>query len=384
MTIITGLHISNFRNYQTVELSALPNGFIVLTGHNGAGKTNILEALSLFGQNRGLRKAGLEDMQSKQYPRPGWQIGMHTDSDLYGPIPMAIRFNPDTGRKILRLKKEDIKAQTAFLDYIQLLWLTPQMDSLFLDASTERRRFFDRMIYNGFDGAHAGRLTRYENALRQRSKLLTDEENLDPDPIWLDSLENDMAETGVAIAAARIDFIQRLNQANQLSAKHQSIKSFPLGHFAISGYLEDMLLKGAKAVAAEEAFRKTLSQSRRNDAQRGGAKEGVHKSDFQVTHQEKNMPADQCSTGEQKALLTGIILSYAQMLKAESQQMPILLLDEIAAHFDQEKREELFALLESFGSQIWMTGTEPEVFDRLQGKAYFMDINNNAIEKRAA
>lgn len=380
MTHISSLNLVNFRNYSETALDGLASGFVTLSGHNGAGKTNILEALSLFTQSRGLRKASLEDIQNIKHQSPAWQISIELETTPYGKIPMGMRYDPENKRRNMRINKAEAKAQAAVLEYMSMLWLTPQMDGLFLDTTSERRRFFDRMIYNGFDGAHAGRIARYDNALRQRAKILQDSEEK-PDPVWLDSLEHNMAETALAIAAARIDFITRLNKACASFATTGLLKSFPLGSFSIDGTIEAMLNKGQKAIACEDWFKDSLKKSRIYDASRGGAKEGPHKTDFLVKHLEKEMPAAQCSTGEQKALLTGIILSYAQMLRAEDQTMPILLLDEIAAHFDIGRRTELYDLLASFGGQVWMTGTEYEVFDGLESESQHFIVSNDQIKK---
>lgn len=372
------LTLTAFRNYELASLDKLGNNFIVLTGANGSGKTNILEALSLFAPGRGLRKSALDVMQNNELSQPSWAVSTRIASD-YGEIPMGVGYDQSSGRRITRIKGKDVRAQSELSEYMSLLWLTPQMDGLFLDSGSERRRFFDRMIFTSFDGAHAGRLTRYENAMRQRNKLLQDDEFNDT---WIDSLELDMAETGVAIAASRLDFIYRLNGASRKFAETGLLKSFPMGEFTAFGYLENKLAERHSAVSCEEQFLTLLRDSRRIDAKRGGTSDGPHKTDFKVQHLKKNMAASQCSTGEQKALLTGIVLAYAQMVREEKNIMPVLLLDEIAAHYDKDRRAELFALLYAMGGQVWITGTDQDIFINAAPETQFFTIEKGKIKQQ--
>ena len=247
------------------------------------------------------------------------------------------------------------------------------MDGLFLDGSSSRRRFFDRLVFT-FDPAHSGRITRYENALRQRSKLLQEGH---ADPVWVQGLEASMAETGVAIAAARLDFVQRLQAACDVAAKDEH-EAFPRSQLGLHGTLEELLLN-APALEVEDLFKYQLEQSRRLDATTGGAATGPHKTDVLTKYAAKNMPADQCSTGEQKALLIGIILAHSRLIKAERGVPPILLLDEVAAHLDDTRRHLLHDILLSLGGQVWLTGTDKALFDDLRGKAVFFEVNDSRI-----
>lgn len=379
MSYLRSLRLNNFRNYETLDLEGLCDQFIVLTGPNGSGKTNVLEAVSMLSPGRGIRKASPSELQNAHHdasnPADAWGVGATIQGE-YGHVPISVSFDPSTGRRLTRIKGEDSKSQSVLNEYLAILWLTPQMDQLFIGGSSDRRRFFDRMIYTAFDGAHAGRITRYENALRQRSKILQDGEG---EPAWLDGLERDMADTAVAIAASRLDFVYRLNAASQKFSQSGILKSFPMGTINAIGFVEQLLQQRLSATQVEERFMVSLVRSRKEDSFRGGAKEGPHKTDFGVQHLAKNMPADQCSTGEQKALLVGVILAYAQMVREEKQMMPVLLLDEIAAHFDAKRRDELYELLDAMGGQVWMTGTEKQIFGNLPKNTQFLSVDNGKI-----
>ncbi|MEC7028658.1 MAG: DNA replication/repair protein RecF, partial [Pseudomonadota bacterium] len=281
--------------------------------------------------------------------------------------------DPVKDKRLVRINGEAAKGQNALAEYLSCVWLTPQMDGLFLDGSSSRRRFFDRLVFT-FDPAHSGRITRYENALRQRSKLLQEGH---ADPVWVQGLEASMAETGVAIAAARLDFVQRLQAACDVAAKDEH-EAFPRSQLGLHGTLEELLLN-APALEVEDLFKYQLEQSRRLDATTGGAATGPHKTDVLTKYAAKNMPADQCSTGEQKALLIGIILAHSRLIKAERGVPPILLLDEVAAHLDDTRRHLLHDILLSLGGQVWLTGTDKALFDDLRGKAVFFEVNDSRI-----
>ena len=243
-----------------------------------------------------------------------------------------------------------------------------------LQAARERRKFLDRLVF-AFDPGHAGRVTRYENALAKRSKLLRDGIT---DNLWLKSLESQIAETGVAIAAARLDFTQRLQAACAAAPDGE----FPRAKIAVTGYLEENMA-GKPALEIEEAFARELAASRQRDAITGGAASGVHKSDLEVVYASKNMPASQCSTGEQKALLIGLVLAHARLITAERGAPPLLLLDEVAAHLDENRREGLYKILEELGGQVWMTGTDLGDFESLGAKAHFFEIKDHRIHRKA-
>ncbi|MCD8519997.1 MAG: DNA replication/repair protein RecF, partial [Alphaproteobacteria bacterium] len=270
------------------------------------------------------------------------------------------------------------KSQMALADYLSCIWLTPQMDRLFLDSSSGRRKFFDKLIF-AFDAGHAGRVTRYENAMAQRSKLLREGKH---DTAWLSGLESQMAETGVAIAAARLDFAVRLQKACDLAHEREET-FFPKAQLRLAGTVEELLSK-TPAVEVEELFAYQLKQSRARDSETGGAASGPHKADLVVRYKAKDMQADQCSTGEQKALLIGIILAHARLMRGERGAPPILLLDEVAAHLDENRRAALFDLLIDLGGQVWMTGTDESLFSAAKNRAQFWSVEAGAIRAQDA
>jgi len=343
------------------DLSA---GLIVLSGANGAGKTNVLEAVSLLSPGRGLRGSRVMEIQKNDASDP-WAIAGVVEGPYAEEVRLGTGRMPNGDKRVVRINGNAARGQNALGEYVSCVWLTPQMDRLFLDSARERRKFLDRLIF-AFDPGHSGRVTRYENALSQRSKLLRDGA---ADDVWLSGLESQMAETAVAIAAARLEFADRLQAACE-ACDHTY---FPLARFSVVGAIEESLVN-TKALAAEENFKESLKSSRARDAITGGAMEGPHKSDLSVYYAAKNMPADQCSTGEQKALLIGLILAHARLIKAERGAPPILLLDEVAAHLDEERRAALYDILLELGAQVWLTGTEKSLFDAIEGRAQFFEV----------
>lgn len=369
MVHFSSLKLLNFRCYDAAKLPEISGGFVVLYGPNGAGKTNVLEALSLFSPGRGLRGVKPLEMQNNSAPN-AWGVAAEL-STTYGPVALGTGIDPKAEKRVIRINGENAKSQAMLLEHLSLVWLTPQMDRLFIDSASHRRKFLDRLIY-AFDPAHSGRVTRYENAMRQRSKLLKDGNNED---VWLTGLEAQMAETGVAIAAARLHFVEDLSAACQV----QDSPSFPRSLLSVSGTVEE-LLGAAPAVEVEAMFAYQLKQSRAQDAVSGGAATGPHKSDLLVTYAAKNMAAEHCSTGEQKALLIGIILAHSRLIKEARGAAPILLLDEVAAHLDEDRRAALYDVLESFGAQVWLTGTDRNLFAALEGRGQFFEIRDAEIK----
>lgn len=372
MAWIRTLKLSSFRSYEAAEIADLGPGLLVFCGLNGAGKTNILEAVSLLSPGRGLRGARLSDIQ-RQGDQSPWAVSAEIQTK-YEAVRLGTGMDPQKGpeKRAIRINGKNAKGQAALADYVSCVWLTPQMDGLFLESARERRRFLDRLVF-GFDPGHAGRVTRYENALAQRSRLLREGR---ADPAWISALEQQMAETGTAIAAARLDFAQRL----QLACNAADHTHFPLAELSVTGMLERGLLE-RKALEVEEGFRHTLLNSRERDAVNGGAEAGPHKSDLDVSYAAKNMQAAQCSTGEQKALLTGLILAHAQLIAAERGEPPILLLDEVAAHLDEGRRAALYEILESLRAQVWLTGTDQGLFEAVRDRAAFFTVSGSAIER---
>ncbi len=339
----------------------------------------MLEALSVLSPGRGLRGAKVMEMQHNIPPHPNplpggargcdaWAVSV-TLGTGYGDIQLGTGLDAQTGKRIIRIQGETVKSQAALAEHVACVWLTPQMDRLFIDSAGQRRRFLDRLVF-AFDPGHSGRVTRYENALRQRSKLLKE----GGDAAWIDGLEAQMAETGVAIAAARLDFAGRLQAAsNKAVSEH-----FPEASLSAIGTIEQ-LLGSAPALEVEEMFKYQLQESRGVDMLTGGAATGPHKSDLAVRYTAKDMPADQCSTGEQKALLIGIVLAHSRLIAAERGSPPVLLLDEVAAHLDETRRAALYDLLQELGGQVWLTGTDESLFDAVQGRAQFFEIENSVI-----
>lgn len=374
MSFVTELQLTGFRCYESARLDAMAAGPVVLYGPNGAGKTNVLEAVSLLSPGRGLRGAKIAEIQNRKCENAPWSISARVET-LYGETRIGTGRDPAKDARLVRINGEAARGQNMLAEYLSCVWLTPQMDGLFIDAAGSRRRFLDRLVF-AFDPSHSGRVTRYENAMRQRSRLLQEGANGSrADPVWLTGLEETMAETGVAIAAARLDFTLRLQQA---CGEGDAGKTFPLARLRATGTVEE-LLTNTPALEVEALFKYQLKASRGQDAVSGGAATGPHKGDLAVTYAAKDMPADQCSTGEQKALLIGIVLAHSRLIKAEKGAPPILLLDEVAAHLDDHRRAVLHEILLALGGQVWLTGTDKNLFTDLAAKGTFFSIENNAL-----
>ena len=371
MAYVSSLKLHNFRCYADARLDNLAPGFVVLAGPNGAGKTNALEAVSLLSPGRGLRGSHILEIQCREQGKP-WAVSAAV-TGKNGSVQIGTGLDAQGEKRITRINAETAKAQSALADYISCVWLTPQMDRLFIDSASHRRKFLDRLVF-AFDPGHAGRVNRYDNAMGQRSRLLREGQN---DPSWLEALEAQMAETGIAIAAARLEFVQRLQSA----MVKEDGELFPAARLQAAGTLETLLQRGP-ALEAEELFRYQLMESRNRDAVTGGAATGPHKSDLQVTYVAKGMAADQCSTGEQKALLIGIILAHARLIAAERGSPPVLLLDEVAAHLDPDRRAALYDILGTLGGQVWLTGTEEKLFDSIQNRGQLFHVENAQIMQR--
>lgn len=350
---ITRLSLTHFRCYADAILAPGP-GFNILTGENGAGKTNVLEAISLLTPGRGLRGVALGEIARQGGPG-GFGVAAQLGEIELGTGTVATA--PD--RRIVRINGAT-QAATALSEWLSVIWLTPTMDRLFSDSAGERRRFLDRLVL-ALDPAHARHSSRYDAAMRQRNRLITGEER--PDPDWLTALEEQMALNGSAIAQARLGLIIQL--AQQISQTQDG--PFAKADISIDGWHDEGNLANQ------------LAAGRARDAAAGRTLIGPHRADLIVTHVAKQQPAANCSTGEQKALLLGIILAHAELVAAKNGRRPVLLLDEVAAHLDQIRRAALFARLDSGGGQVWMTGTDPELFGSIgQGAARF-HVNNAKI-----
>ena len=346
------LSLQNFRSYEKATFD-FSEKFVVLTGRNGAGKTNILEALSLLGPGRGLRSARLDEM-----PRLGgngaWAVSAKIGDEFeQASIGVGVQAdNPD--RRACRVDGQNVSGPSAFAEHIRMIWLTPASDRLFLEGASVRRRFLDRMTL-AHDASHGKTASAFEKAMRQRQKLLEDRST---DAAWLEALEIQMAETGVAVAASR-----REMAATLAASKIDTGGSFPSAGIALEGELETAL-SNLPAAEVEENYIKKLRDTRGLDTKAGRALSGPHRSDLLVTHRDKKQPAKLCSTGEQKALLLGLVLANALALSARPGGAALVLLfDEVAAHLDEQRREALFNVLDTTNFQSFVTGTDRSLFE---------------------
>ena len=345
---IAALRLTHFRSHENLTLDCASRAMVLL-GANGIGKTNVLEALSMLAPGRGLRGAAFDDMRFER--RLGWTVG----SDIATPeglVRAGVGWRD--GARRVRIDGANGKMDD-MADMLPQLWLTPSMDRLFVDGASGRRKFLDRFAQS-LDASLTKSLGAYEKAMRERNRLLQD--NGGAQNGWLDGLEEAMALNGVAIAAARLTALDAL--AGGLSAIPEA--AFPRAEIALLGTLEASL-RTQSALEAEDQFRRHLAAARALDAAAGRCLDGPHRSDLQVHYAAKNMPAADCSTGEQKALLVGLILAQAHCVAAQRGAVPILLLDEVAAHLDATRRAALAEILLALGGQSWITGTDEQSFD---------------------
>ncbi|HYL33619.1 MAG TPA: DNA replication/repair protein RecF [Stellaceae bacterium] len=367
-TSVVRLVLTDFRGYARVRLAIGPDP-VVLVGPNGAGKTNLLEALSFLAPGKGLRRAKLSEIDRRgghvwalaatvASPAGEFDVGTGRDAD-----------SESGERRHVRIDGVPAKSQQDLSERLAVAWLTPQMDRLFADAASGRRRFLDRLV-TGFDPSHWSRLLAYERAMRERARLLREGAT---DPSWLKALEEIMAENGVALAAARLEAVTRLAAA---CAEAQG--PFPRAGLAIEGAVEHWL-GNMPALAAEETFRAALHDSRGLDRDSGVTQTGPHRSDLLARHLGTGEAAALCSTGEQKALLIAIVLAYARLLALRRGSAPVLLLDEVTAHLDAARRSALFQALRALGAQCWLAGTDTALFAELKGHAQFFAVADAAV-----
>ena len=373
------LALSDFRCYARAEVFA-DGRPVVLTGPNGAGKTNLLEAVSFLAPGRGLRSARLGAVDRRlpgaREPVGPWAVAARLHSPA-GEVAIGTGRDVFLGeerreRRAVRIDGVPAKGQTTLAGLLAVIWLTPQMDRLLQEGASGRRRFLDRLVF-AFDPAHAARVGEWEHAWRERQRLI-EERGAQADPTWLSAIEQRLAESGVAIAAARRELVARLRSAAAVPGP------FPRPELALEGEVEAWL-DGAPALEAEERLREAMARSRSND---GPPAPGPHRSDLKVAHGQKGILAADASTGEQKALLVALVLAHARLMAAERGAPPVLLLDEVAAHLDEERRRHLFDALLELGAQAWMTGTEEELFRPLRAAAQFFRIKDAAISAGAA
>ncbi|MGE0108658.1 MAG: DNA replication/repair protein RecF [Bdellovibrionales bacterium] len=366
---IQQLTLFNFRNYGDLRLNLTPAP-IVLTGPNGAGKTNILEAVSLLVPGRGLCSAPPAEWQNKRASAP-WAVAAYLDT-LHGETMIGTGrdpMDPTNDRRIVHIDGREIRSQQKLAEHVVMAWITPDIDRVLVEGPSARRSLIDRMAFS-FDPSHRGRVSRYEKAMRERLRLLKDGIH---DKSWLSALEDEMASSGVAIAAARLELINRL-----CSAVAETRSEFPRAALAISGFAEDKL-KESPALLVEDVLREALATARAEDAARGISTIGPHRSDLEVTHATRHCPAHLCSTGEQKALLVAIMLAYVRLIAQVRERKPLFLLDDITAHLDTRRRHALFEEIAALEIQAWMTGTDKSFFEGLPTNTQYFSVDDAVV-----
>jgi DNA replication and repair protein RecF len=375
--LIRKLTLTNFRSYRAANVT--PDAqMVVLTGPNGAGKTNMLEAISFLAPGRGLRRSTLEEAAFAEGDG-SWAVSAEVEGELgLATLGTGIEAPGDGGatpQRQCRIDREPVSSAAAFADHLKIVWLTPAMDALFNGPASERRRFLDRLVL-AVDAEHSSRVAGLERALRSRNRLLEDPR---PDPHWLDAVEHETAELAVAVAAMRAETVRRLQAV--LAVRQAQPSAFPAAQIALNGALEQLALDHP-AVEVEDRYRATLRENRVRDAQAGRTLEGPHLTDLAVIYAPKQIAASDASTGEQKALLIGLVLTHAGLLEEMSGTAPVLLLDEVVAHLDPQRRGALFAEVERLAGQVWMTGADPAVFAEIEAQAAVFEVSPGAARRR--
>lgn len=370
------LSLTHFRNYRAASVQTSKD-LVVLVGPNGAGKTNCIEAISFLTPGRGLRRATLDDVADIQGDG-SWAASAEVEgalglATLGTGIDAPGADNASTSRRC-RIDREPVSSATAFGDHLRMVWLTPAMDGLFTGAASDRRRFFDRLVL-AVDSQHSSRVSALDRSLRSRNRLL---EIRNPDEHWLDAIERETAELAVAVAAMRGETLTRL--AAMLKARSDG-SAFPSALIALDGWMENALVN-EPATAVEDRYRQILRDNRPRDAAAGRTLDGPHLTDLQVIYAPKNMPARDASTGEQKALLIGLILAHANLVAEMTGIVPLLLLDEVVAHLDPNRRIALFGELSKLGAQVWMTGADPAAFSDVGPSGEVFDVESGRLNRR--
>jgi len=357
---LSKLMVDNFRNYQKANLQ-LDSPSVVLTGPNGAGKTNLLEAISLLAPGRGMRRARREHWPNASTRSPHWAVAATVQSaDGEVQIGSGVTLDAAHAGRVMRLEGQTV-SQTEIGGYISVSWLAPHMDGIFVDSPSARRRFLDRLVI-AFDPAHIGRMARYEKALRQRSILLTEGQG---DASWLQSLEAVLAETAVAVTAARQTLIRDLNQEAE-----KGWLGFPGVRLGLVGDTEQWLAD-MPALQVED---KLMAAAKTARLAGDTVMPGPHASDLQAMHLASQTPAYLASTGQQKALLIAVVLAHARLQERRLGKSPLMLLDDVAAHLDADRRSALFEAVGLLGGQCWYSGSDEQQFDDLMGKAQFVSV----------
>ena len=373
---IRRLSLTHFRNYRAASLETRGE-MVVLVGPNGAGKTNCIEAVSFLSPGRGLRRATLDDVADIQGDG-SWAVSAEVEGAL-GLATLGTGIEPPTSENAAssrrcRIDREPVSSAAAFGDHLRMVWLTPSMDGLFMGAASERRRFFDRLVL-ALDSEHSARISALDRALRSRNRLL---EVRNFDDHWCDAIERETAELAVAVAATRGQTVARLAA---MLRERRARSAFPSAEIALDGWMENALIN-QPATAVEDRYREILRQGRARDAAAGRTLDGPHLTDLQVIYAPKNMPARDASTGEQKALLIGLVLAHASLVAEMTGIIPLLLLDEVVAHLDPVRRKALFVELATLGSQVWMTGADPAAFADIGAQGEIFDVEAGRITPR--
>jgi DNA replication and repair protein RecF len=366
------LSLTHFRNYRAASLQTQAS-MVVLVGPNGAGKTNCLEAISFLSPGRGLRRATLEDVAANEGDG-SWAVSAEIEGAL-GLATLGTGIEPPregigTTRRC-RIDREPVASAAAFGDHLRMVWLTPAMDGLFLGAASERRRFFDRLVL-AIDSEHSSRVAALDRSLRSRNRLL---EVRNYDDHWCDAIERETAELAVAVAAMRGQTAAKLSA--MLHTRGQA-SAFPSAGIALDGWMENALL-AEPATSVEDRYRQILRDNRQRDAIAGRTLDGPHLTDLRVTYAPKNMPARDASTGEQKALLIGLVLAHASLVAEMTGIVPLLLLDEVVAHLDPNRRKALFGELSRLGAQVFLTGADPAGFGEIGTSGDIFAVENGRI-----
>ncbi len=376
---IRRLTLSNFRSYRAASL-AIDAQLAVLVGANGAGKTNLIEAISYLAPGRGLRRATLDEVAFVEGDG-SWAVA----TELEGALGLATlgtgieqpASDATTLSRKCRIDGDTVSSATAFTDHVSVVWMTPAMDGLFGGPASERRRFLDRLVL-AVDGTHSARVNALERSLRSRNRLL---EQQSPDTHWLDAIEHETAEVAVAVAAARAETVRRLSAA--LQRDRDPASPFPWAGIALDGWVEDALM-AQPATEVEDRYRAVLRENRGRDAAAGRTTDGPHRTDLDVLYGPKGIAAAQASTGEQKALLIGLVLAHAGLVAEMTGFAPLLLLDEVVAHLDPGRRAALYDALAALSAQVWMTGADPAPFADVASRAQIFAVSSGRLTPREA
>jgi DNA replication and repair protein RecF len=367
------LTLTNFRNYHAASLETGANT-VVLVGPNGAGKTNLIEAISFLAPGRGLRRANLDEVAFSEGDG-AWAVAAEIEGALgLATLGTGIERPPEDGATTLRkcrIDREPVGSAAAFADHLRVVWLVPAMDTLFVGAPSERRRFVDRLAL-AVDAEHGSRVNALERSLRSRNRLL---EEARPDAHWLDAVEHETAELAVAVAGQRVETVLRLGG---VLASRKGF-AFPPAEIALDGWMEK-LIPEHPAIEIEERYRAVLRDNRARDAAAGRTSDGPHLTDLKVTYADKGIAAADASTGEQKALLIGLVLAHGRLIAEMTGFAPILLLDEVVAHLDPARRAALHGELAQLGAQVWMTGADPALFIEVADDAMMVVVAGGRLE----